>query len=76
MILTLGDRHQGYAFELLAQLKSWGLRADLDCSSDTLGNKIRKHSLQKIPGLVIVGDKEVAERTATLRNRGGESQKS
>lgn len=76
MILTLADRHQAYAAELLGQLRKWSVRVDADFSSDTIANKIRKHTLQKIPGLLILGDREMAERTASLRNRAGETQKS
>jgi threonyl-tRNA synthetase len=76
MILTLADRHQSYASEILDLLRTWDVRVDVDFSSDTLSNKIRKYTLQKIPCLLIIGDREMDERTTTLRTRTGKMQKS
>jgi len=72
-VLTIAQRHSGYAGEIFAKLKQKGLRAELDFDSEKIGNKIRKSSIRKIPYSVIIGDKEVSENTLMVRVRSGEN---
>jgi threonyl-tRNA synthetase len=63
-----------YASEITDLLKQRGLRIESDLRNEKINYKIREHSLQKIPVIVIVGRKEAEERTVTLRRLGTEKQ--
>jgi threonyl-tRNA synthetase len=54
---------------LAERLRATGARADVDDSSDTLGAKIRRHQLKKVPYMLVVGDDEVASGTVAVRSR-------
>ncbi len=69
-ILPIADRHEAYARELDALLKANGLRSMVDTSREKVGKKIREAEIQKIPLVLVVGDKEVERRTASLRVHG------
>jgi threonyl-tRNA synthetase len=69
-VLPIADRHDAYAEELDARLKANGLRSVVDRSREKIGKKIREAEVQKIPLLLVVGDKEVERRTASLRVHG------
>ncbi len=73
MLIPIADRHIAYAKKVAAQLKSAGLRVEIDNSSDRMGNKIRKAQKQKIPYMLVVGDKEAEENTVAVRLRSGEN---
>jgi threonyl-tRNA synthetase len=49
-----------------------GFRADFDLRNEKIGFKIREHTLQRVPYLLVVGDREVEDRTVAVRNRRGE----
>lgn len=68
-VLTISDRHNNYAKEVLETLIKHGVRAKFTESSDKLGAKIRAAQVDKVPFMVIVGDKEEQEKGATLRLR-------
>jgi threonyl-tRNA synthetase len=68
-ILTVSDKHNEYASRLRDELKLQGIRVEFKDSGDKLGAKIREAQLDKIPMMVIVGDKEVSEQGGTLRLR-------
>jgi len=68
-VIPIADAHKGFAEEILAELKKAGIRADLDESNETLGKKIREAKTQKIPYTLVIGDKEVADKTASLESR-------
>ena len=72
-ILPIGDEHIEYAKSVCEKLSAAGLRAELDDSSNTIGYKIRNTQLQKVPYMLIIGAKEVEERTVSVRNRAGET---
>lgn len=72
-IIPIADRHVGYAKEVLAQLKAANLRAELDDSAERMNAKIRAGQLQKIPYLLVVGDREVAEGSVAVRLRTNEN---
>ncbi|OPZ88469.1 MAG: Threonine--tRNA ligase 1 [bacterium ADurb.Bin425] len=68
----MSAKHLAYGEEVLKTLKDSGLRAELDRDDETLGKKIRSAKMQKIPYLLIVGDKEVENKTVTAEARGAE----
>lgn len=67
-VLPIADAHKDFAREVLEQLKNSGIRAELDESNETLGKKIRDAKTQKIPYLLVIGEQEVADKTATLES--------
>ena len=74
MVLPISDRHLEYARTVHAGLKAAGLRADLDERQEKIGYKIREAQLQKIPYMLVVGDREAAEGTISVRTRTGGDQ--
>ncbi len=71
-VVPVADRHLDYAYKLEAELKSEGMRAEVDARSETVNLKIRQAQLDKIPYMLVVGDKEVAAATVSVRLRSGE----
>jgi len=67
MILPIADRHNDYANSLDKTFKDNGLRSKVDLRREKVGYKIRDAEIQKVPYLLIVGDKEVKNSTASLR---------
>ncbi len=72
MVIPVADRHLDYACKLGAELKSEGVRAKVDTRSETVNLKIRQAQLDKTPYMLVVGDKEVAASTVSVRLRSGE----
>jgi len=70
-LIPIADRHVGPADELAALLRQRGLRVDVDRSDSRMQNKIRLAQEQKVPVMVILGDREVEARTASVRRRDG-----
>ncbi len=70
-VMTVSDRHNEFATALAATLNKAGLRTSFTESSDKLGAKIRSAQLEKIPLMLVVGDKEVEQGGATIRLRDG-----
>jgi threonyl-tRNA synthetase len=71
VVLPISDRHLEYGRTVLEQLKAAGLRASLDERQEKIGFKIREAQLQKIPYMLVVGDREAAEETVSVRERSG-----
>ena len=71
-VLTLTDRQHAYGREVTDRLLRAGFRADLDNRNEKLGFKIRETQLEKVPYMLIVGDKEAETGTVALRSRSGE----
>jgi threonyl-tRNA synthetase len=71
-VIPVADRHLDYARKLEAELKSEGVRAEADARSETVNLKIRRAQLEKIPYMLVVGDKEVKASTVSVRLRSGE----
>ena len=69
VILPIGEGHRDYATSVLEALQKKGIRAELDQSDESLGKRIRTAKLQKIPYLLVVGDKEVEAKTVSLEHR-------
>lgn len=72
-VLTISERHSGYAVALSRRLKSEGIRTELNIENEKIGYKIRNATLRKVPYLVIIGDREVSEQRVTVRKRSGEN---
>jgi threonyl-tRNA synthetase len=68
-VLPITDAHKDYAEGVFKILRSFGVRAELHDESETLGKKIRNGKIQKIPYLLVVGDKEMETKTVTLESR-------
>ena len=73
-VLTVSDQFGAYAREIVDRLRGRFVRAELASESDTVSKKIRDGTTRKIPNLLIVGEREVAERTVTLRRYGVKQQ--
>jgi threonyl-tRNA synthetase len=72
VVLNISEGQADYAQSLLKALKKAGLRATVDLRNEKIGYKIREYTLQKVPFLLVVGDKEKAEGRVALRTRAGE----
>jgi threonyl-tRNA synthetase len=70
-VLPITNAFDGYAADVLAALKAAGLRAEVDVRSIKIHAKIREALAQKIPHLIIVGEKEASERTVSMRTAAG-----
>ncbi|MGN0574287.1 MAG: threonine--tRNA ligase [Acutalibacteraceae bacterium] len=69
-LLPIADRHQEYANSVRKKLEAMGMRATVDERSEKIGYKIREAQLQKIPYMLLVGDKEIEDGTVSVRKRG------
>ncbi len=69
-VITVADRHLPFAAEVTAWLEEQGFRVDLDERNERVGHKIRDGELEKIPYLLVVGDKEREARSVSIRQRG------
>ncbi len=74
VIIPIADRHLEAAGELAAVMRARGLRVDVDDSDGRMQNKIRVAQEQKVPYMIVLGDREIANRTASPRTRAGEQQ--
>jgi len=74
VVIPIADRHIEAADELAVLLRSRGLRVDVDRSDNRMQNKIRLAQEQKVPYMVVLGDREIEARTASPRTRAGEQQ--
>jgi len=72
IIINITDNQADYCRKLQESLKNKGFRVSADLRNEKIGFKIREHTLQKIPYLLVVGDKEVESGTVAVRKRGGE----
>ncbi len=68
-VLTVSERHAAYAREIGRLCRDRSLRVEIDDGADKLGAKIRRARMQRLPYVVVVGDREAAERTVTPRSR-------
>ncbi len=72
VMIPIAERHVDYANQVAAKLKAAGVRVDVDGRNEKMNAKIREHSLQKVPFLVVVGDKESEAERVNVRVRGKE----
>ncbi|MBI3493863.1 MAG: threonine--tRNA ligase [Acidobacteria bacterium] len=74
IVLPIADRHLDYARSVQARVRESGLRVELDERQEKIGYKIREAQLQKVPYMLVVGDREAAEGTVSVRTRAGGDQ--
>ena len=72
VVASISEGSAEYAAEVVKTLKKQGVRAESDLRADKIGYKIREHSLQKVPYILVVGDKEQANGTVAVRARGNQ----
>ena len=70
-MLPIADRHVAYAQQRPAAAAEAGLRVQVDERQEKIGYKIREAQLQKIPYMLVVGDREAADGTVAVRSRSG-----
>jgi len=70
-VLTISEKQNEYAAKISQILQKKRIRANFDLRNEKIGFKIREHTLQKVPYLLILGDKEVEKNLVTLRSRDG-----
>jgi threonyl-tRNA synthetase len=68
-VIPIADRHNDYAFEVKAALGRVGGRVEVFTQNEPMRAKIAKAQLQKIPYMLVVGDREAAEQTVSVRER-------
>jgi threonyl-tRNA synthetase len=73
-VLPLSEKFADYGRETAAKIRAAGLRVETDDSNEKLGAKIRDAQLKKIPYMLVIGEKEVAAGTVTVRKRTGGDQ--
>ncbi len=71
VVLPIADRHAEYAARVRDRLAAAGLRVELDDRQEKIGYKIREAQLQKIPYMLVAGDKEVSDGSVSVRSRSG-----
>ena len=72
MVLNISEGQANYVAQVVEKLKKSGIRCDFDLRNEKITYKIREHSLQKLPYLLVVGDKEVQAGCVAVRTRAGE----
>lgn len=71
-ILSLSDKYNGYAMTVQQKLLEKGIRTTLDIRNETIGKKIRETTLRKVPYILVVGEKEMASETISVRKQDGQ----
>ncbi len=71
-VLTVTERADGYAAEIAAGLDKAGFRAETDARNEKIGKKIREATLEKTPYMLVVGDRDIENKTVSVRHRSGE----
>ena len=69
-VITVSDNNNDYANEITNKLKLAGIRAEADINNESVGKKIRSAVLEKTPYILVLGDKEMADKTVAVRERG------
>ncbi|NNF61900.1 MAG: threonine--tRNA ligase [Gammaproteobacteria bacterium] len=72
VVLTITDRQAAYAEEVAQSLKKQGFQVETDLRNEKIGLKIREHTIQRVPYLLVVGDREQADKVVAVRTRSGE----
>lgn len=73
IVMTITDRHHDYALKLKQQLRNHDVRVELDDRNEKIGFKIREARNQKVPYMLIIGDKEIEQNKIGVRKRGQEA---
>jgi threonyl-tRNA synthetase len=69
-LLSVADKHTDFCQQLASEMKSSGLRVEVDMAQETVGNKIRKAIAEKVPYMLVIGDKEMESDKLFVRERG------
>ncbi len=72
VVMTITDRQAEFVKEIEQNLKKQGIRIKSDLRNEKIGFKIREHTLHRVPYMLVIGDREVEERTVAVRTRTGE----
>ena len=72
VLIPIAERHADYANKIADQLKASGVRVEVDARNEKMNGKIREHAMQKVPFLLVVGDKEAEAGKVNVRTRGKE----
>ncbi|HZP78675.1 MAG TPA: threonine--tRNA ligase [Pseudolabrys sp.] len=75
VVATITSDADGYAHDVLTTARRLGLRVEADLRNEKINYKVREHSLAKVPVLLVLGKKEAAERTVSIRRLGSEGQR-
>jgi threonyl-tRNA synthetase len=76
VVTTITSDGDAYALEVRDALRRAGLRADADLRNEKINYKVREHSVQKVPVILVVGKREMDERTVNVRRLGSQNQSS
>ncbi len=71
-MIPIAERHCAYAEQVASQLRAAGVRVEVDARNEKMNAKIREHAMQKVPFLLVVGDKEAEANKVNVRSRGKE----
>ena len=74
IVCTIVSDADGYAAEVLAELRQAGVRAEMDVRNEKINYKVREHSLAKVPMLLVVGKREAEEQQVSIRRLGSQEQ--
>lgn len=72
-VLPISEKHLDYANKIFKKLRDGGIRIEIDERAETLGNKIRNAQNEKVPYMIVLGDKEIENNEVSVRNRAGEN---
>ncbi|WP_198246626.1 threonine--tRNA ligase [methane-oxidizing endosymbiont of Gigantopelta aegis] len=73
VVMNIADRQAEYCRQIVQELEKQGFRAKIDLRNEKIGFKIREHSMQRVPYLLIIGDKELDEKTIAVRTQKGDN---
>jgi threonyl-tRNA synthetase len=71
-IIPISDKHNEHAVKIAGEMKAHGIRVEIDDRSERMNQKIRQAQMEKIPYMAVIGDKEAADNTVSVRKRNGE----
>jgi threonyl-tRNA synthetase len=71
--VPIADRHNDFCHEVGTKLKAAGIRVEVNDSNDRMNSKIRQAQLQKVPYMLVAGDREIESGTLAVRTRTGEN---
>jgi threonyl-tRNA synthetase len=73
VMASIAEVHNDYVADFAKKLKKHGFRVETDLRNEKVGFKIREHTLQRVPYILVVGDQEMENGTVNVRARGGEN---
>ncbi|MDE1884952.1 MAG: threonine--tRNA ligase, partial [Xanthomonadaceae bacterium] len=72
VVMNITDAQADYVAQVVADLQKQGLRVEADTRNEKIGYKIREHTLQKVPYLLVIGEREKEQGLIAVRTRAGE----